>query len=714
MSRLLVIDGQVFQTPAWHRGMGKYSYELVKALTDLNSVDKHWTDIKLILTTNLPLDSDARERLSKLNLEVEYLNLKTNEFDNRPVADHNRSIIDRYITKCIHETKSEDVDYIVCSLMQSEIAPAFSSLGSVKNAVILYDLIPYMYRDIYLHDALAEKSYMSKFFELMKADIYMAISKTVANDVILYTNAGENRVVSIDGGPIAHATKSDRIDVPEPFILMPTGDDLRKNNKRGVEGFDIFNKQHSEKYSLVITSHFTDAEKKMLSSISDKVIFTDNISGEKLNYLYEKTDALLFPSEYEGLGMPILEALEKGTPVACSNISVFREMSTDVFHYFRHEDTRDIADALQRALTYDTSTKDYIKTSLEILSRYSWTDTTHKFIRAFEIDKPKQEIKHNLAIYAPEAGSSLLGNYVQRIYTKYSNDFHMEYCLEGNNTDNRQTSDYLSIIGNTRRHDDDEPIGQIPIFHLANDHCIKNMMAALARPGIVFLHELDLTVLWENLLQKNFVSQARYDVEKRLSMQFCFSGASFIVSLLSLHKRIAVSSTKEASTLRRIATKCSIDPSKIIVVEEGLSQLPYPEIIMSPSGSVLCVSNLVSKEPEWFSTVAAPIKKCITTSFNNNEFEFVNAIASSSVVLIDTETISFAEAEIICVHAEQSGIRNIAQVGDRYALDMAETLTYENVDKYVESVMHKASRKVSARSHNKVNKLRGLIEEIAS
>ena len=91
MKKSLAIDGQVFQTPAWHRGMGKYSYELISAICDLNKKNNHWDSLKLVLSNRLKLDEDAKQILNSIpRLEVVYLDLKPNEFDNRPVASFNR------------------------------------------------------------------------------------------------------------------------------------------------------------------------------------------------------------------------------------------------------------------------------------------------------------------------------------------------------------------------------------------------------------------------------------------------------------------------------------------------------------------------------------------------------------------------------------------------------------------------------------------------
>ena len=58
MQRRLVVDGQVFQTAAWHRGMGKYSLELLAALDKLNQKKSHWKSLTILFSDELPEEAD--------------------------------------------------------------------------------------------------------------------------------------------------------------------------------------------------------------------------------------------------------------------------------------------------------------------------------------------------------------------------------------------------------------------------------------------------------------------------------------------------------------------------------------------------------------------------------------------------------------------------------------------------------------------------------
>src|SRR5487761_1516307 len=327
MTRHLIIDAQIFQTPAWHRGMGKYSLNLLTALCETNKFKNIWVSIDILLSGQNEINEEQTSELKKLlpGTNIVMLELHPNDFRDSTINSKNRFAVDKYVES--QATPNKEIDYLILSIMQGEIFPVFPSKSTVHKLLLFYDLVPLMFHDVYLSGWTTHSEYLTKIGEVLKADIYFTISKTVANDLTLYLGIEKNRIVNIDGGPIEHGLKKKTLQVPTPFILMPTGNDPRKNNRFGILGFNEFNQLHSGAYSLVLTSFFTENEQKDLKKISKDIYFTGNISGEELSYLYEHSIGVLFPSEYEGLGLPILEAVEYNKPVACSNISVFKEMS---------------------------------------------------------------------------------------------------------------------------------------------------------------------------------------------------------------------------------------------------------------------------------------------------------------------------------------------------------------------------------------------------
>jgi glycosyltransferase involved in cell wall biosynthesis len=658
MNKILLVDAQVFQTPAWHRGMGKYSYELIKELAGVVQNGTHWDGIELIFTNNMPVNKEVLKKINEIkNIETVELSLKTNEFDNRPVALNNQKVLDEYIE---NRYGLIEIDYLVCSIMQSEIAPAFSKLKNVNNAVIFYDLIPLMYHDTYLQDPLSRKGYLSKLAELLKSDKFLAISKTVANDLSLYLGVDSSRITSIDGGPIAHSKNEKKYKIDSPYILMPTGDDLRKNNKRAVEGFSIFNKSQGNIYKLVITSHFTEAEKDQLRNICEETVFTGNISGEELNYLYENTDALLFPSEYEGLGMPILEALEKFKPIACSDISVFREMSTSLFNTFHPEDIMGISKSLEDAVKLDM--KKSSREIKDILTKYSWLNTAQKTSEAFKSISKVAPVKKSLTVLAPSSQGSLLGSYIQKKHSEMSRQFtNIHYSVENipkRQPEKYQTVSYLNNVENLEDYGQD--VEKELIFHIDNKH-ITNLLTALARRGVIYLYETNLELAWNNMLEKDLISESRLNAEKTLNDKYCTDESSYIISLLYRHDEVRVVSIKDFEILQKILKKAKLE-IKLTYEPFNVTKLPYVELLRNKE-IILYITNSGIINKSHMSNLPNQVNiKIISTSDCKNEFEFVDSLCRATAVLVDRDSISKSDARLIEVLAKQADCKKIYQI----------------------------------------------------
>ena len=582
-TRELVFDAQVFQTPAWHRGMGKYSLEFIIALNNLNKITKRWRNIELIISNNIETEESVFKTLETRAPEVKFikLGLDRNEYDNRPVANRNRKVVDSYFRKMIYGRDNFRVDYIVLSLMQSEVAPAFSSLQEVHNYVLFYDLIPLMFNQTYLSDLINQKGYLSKISELLRADSYLAISRTVANDLTTLLGIDKQRVISIDGAPITHGDQPKEIDVPKPFILMPTGNDLRKNNRRGVEGFEIFNKKNANKFHLVVTSVFQEDEMKELKKISKNVIFTGNVSGEELVYLYDNTDTLLFPTEYEGLGLPILEALEKSKPVACSDISVFREISDRAFHYFNPKNTDEIALSLEAA----TSTKTLPLTEYKrVVSKFTWGRTAGIFAEysSKQNNMPGSGRITRLAIFCSSPDESPNGVELQQLYSEMVRICTPRFYMDANGLKNKGNVNYLVQIADVINIARPTKItffnDSLPVYIIENTpNCAAILLVALANQGVVVLKDSTLTSLWCSAVERGLVDKSRMIAEVDIEKGIRANG--LLTTLISRQKYVVVHDNKLKKVIESTLAMLNLsEKPEVVLMPAPAPVLVYDEL----------------------------------------------------------------------------------------------------------------------------------------
>ncbi len=686
MKRLLV-DCQVFHTPAVHRGMGKYSLELLAALKQLNQMSAQWDEIELLFSSKMPLEQEIEDLVTSYvaGAQVTKLRLKKDViYSAQTVMQSNRKVIDAYVGKLVAQTPGVEIDFLILSPLQGGISSVFPSAGPVHKSLICYDLIPLMFHDIYFRNPIAQIENLTKLTELLKADTFFAISKTVANDLAVYLGVDPQRITSIDGGPIKHATKPTPYKVPRPFILMPTGNDLRKNNRNGVLGFSEFNKQHNNKYHLVVTSFFDPAQVAELSKLADNVVFTGNVSGGELDYLFSECEALLFPSEYEGLGLPVLEAVEKHKPVACSDIAVFREMSKRAFSYFDPAYGTSLAQALEKALTTSVD----VKTYSSILDKYSWQTTAATMAQVLKDHQATPKItKPKIAVFGPNPqGNSAAAKLLQSAHAAVSRTAAVDYYLEDGNHDSNLRPNMLQFtpgaVDITQAQSVDLASYTELIYHITNTaQCVHTLFTALANPGVVILYDLQLDLVWQALAEEKLIDKSRLELEQTLHQQFEVSAnTSLLCTLLANQKAVGVFGKAAQQAVKTLLDRLGLPAVAVVVLPYPVSSLVYTSTSPLKAGVVATFfATERNQSAQLLSEANLPLQKVVL--YRPGEDPTVVADAKMHVVRTDREyedALSRVDAIVISPEQHMPMALESAKYGTApYYVKGDDSLTYE-------------------------------------
>jgi glycosyltransferase involved in cell wall biosynthesis len=140
---------------------------------------------------------------------------------------------------------------------------------------------------------------------------------------------------------------------------------------------------------LVLAGHATPYQARLEAraaqlGVSAHTRFLDWVPSEDLEALYRAATAFVFPSLYEGFGLPVLEAMTRGVPVACSNRGALAEVADDAALLFDPEEPRSIADAIERLLA-DASERERLGDAGRTnAARFSWSATAAKTISTYE------------------------------------------------------------------------------------------------------------------------------------------------------------------------------------------------------------------------------------------------------------------------------------------------------------------------------------------
>lgn len=150
------------------------------------------------------------------------------------------------------------------------------------------------------------------------------------------------------------------------FILSVSSLNPRKNFKRLIQAFELLENKDVNLYIVGnINKNFLDLNLKS----NDKIKILNNVTDAELVMFYKYAKLFVYPSLYEGFGIPIIEALSKKTPVCVSNIPVFKEICDSQALFFDPKDINDIKNKIEEAL----KTEKNCKVSSE--NQFSWVDS---------------------------------------------------------------------------------------------------------------------------------------------------------------------------------------------------------------------------------------------------------------------------------------------------------------------------------------------------
>lgn len=214
----------------------------------------------------------------------------------------------------------------------------------------------------------------------------IAISETVKQDIVRSLRVAKEKITVIHEAVDQELlTAASRPLVKPPYILAVGNFYPHKNLTRLVLAVRRLTSGHRyPNLKLILAGpkdFFYSRMKKSLKELEllGRVQFVLHPSDRELAGLYRQAECLVFPSLAEGFGLPGLEALALGCPVACSDIPVFREIYQNAPVYFSPEDIAGIASALDRVLRLKTAERQKkIETGLATAARYSWEECARR------------------------------------------------------------------------------------------------------------------------------------------------------------------------------------------------------------------------------------------------------------------------------------------------------------------------------------------------
>jgi glycosyltransferase involved in cell wall biosynthesis len=222
-----------------------------------------------------------------------------------------------------------------------------------------------------------------------RADHIIAISQNTRTDIINFLGVPERKISVI---PLASSLEVTLLPDPGTTVSWDKPYLLYVGLRQGVKNFStlLTAYMHSKTlrhYDLLcvgggpFTSHESGSIK--YSGLQDKIhqIEADDIA---LKILYANATVFVYPSLYEGFGLPLLEAMKCGCPVVCSNTSSMPEIAGDAACYFDPADAEELRFRLERMVLSETEQKYYQQRGYEREKIFSWDRCVEQTVQVYK------------------------------------------------------------------------------------------------------------------------------------------------------------------------------------------------------------------------------------------------------------------------------------------------------------------------------------------
>jgi len=273
----------------------------------------------------------------------------------------------------------------------ANIAPIF--LNKKKKLILtIHDLAFLEYRDSF---SLLFRLYY-KFLipiNIKRADAIITVSKFSKEKIEKYYPNSRSKVKVIYLG-VSQEFKVINIKKMEYILYVGSLND-RKNFAGVIKAFNALNKKT---YKLLIVGNFSSNFKLgkinknilELAKSNKNIRFLKNINNLELVKLYNQSSLFIFPSFYEGFGLPLLEAMACGTPVLSSKTSCLQEIGANAIRYCNPYSVQDIANKIQEILGNNELQKQMALKGLQRAKLFSWKKTSKKHLEVIKnIEKVK-------------------------------------------------------------------------------------------------------------------------------------------------------------------------------------------------------------------------------------------------------------------------------------------------------------------------------------
>lgn len=356
-------------------------------------------------------DEFQNNDLVKWELPIKYSNnvyLKDiNQFKNLPVKDTKEFLPGR-------EFRGKQFLYRLKNKLVTPIAKQQTEKNRLESINEItrgdFDIFHPTYYDDYFLDYIGEKPFVLTIYDcihqifpefllyvidknqlmLDKASRIIAISESTKRDLVNLFTIDENKIdVTLLANSLndekPHVTGSFNFEIPEKYFLFVGGRDEYKNFMFFIQVFSALAKIEKNIHVICTGLKFNTAELYLFKKTNlEGRVHQTFVNDQQLSFLYKNAVAFVFPSLYEGFGLPVLEAFYYGCPVVVSRNSSLVEISGDAAILFNPKEPESMMSALKTILYNKSLRESKILSGIEQEKKFSWRKTAEQTKLCYE------------------------------------------------------------------------------------------------------------------------------------------------------------------------------------------------------------------------------------------------------------------------------------------------------------------------------------------
>lgn len=387
-----------------------------------------------------------------------------------------------------------------------------------------YDLIPLIYAETYLQDDTTRAWYRSRIERLCRCDILLAISDATRRDVIERLEYPADRIVSVQGAAderfspaeLPHARERALLEahgLARPYVMYTGGIDHRKNVEGIIRAFAMLPPAQRDTYQLAIVCSVSDPDRTRLETLvrssglpARSVVLTGFVSDADLVDLYRCCELFVFPSRYEGFGLPVLEAMACGAPTIAADASSLPEIVGRPDALFPIDRDERVAAAMAHALADADFRHSLREHGLERAKSFSWQRVADRAADAWEDAIARKQERVAISVTAQQPRLALvtpllpersgIADFVSDLLPYLARHFRIDLFLTPQADAERYRAMGFAV----------HPWQALPatwldydggiVYQFGNSSFHTHMLALLRMcPGTVFLHDVYLSGL---------------------------------------------------------------------------------------------------------------------------------------------------------------------------------------------------------------------------